>query len=262
MAVVHLIGEDSGHAIVVDRVIRLMLETHAYANDEAWVSDNLEHTLLWGGTRDLSDVVSGLRYSSMVDAKKSAKALSGVGRRISGHFNGEPATPAASAWRKLIVGAYQQGEDEPIALVIVADTDGKPGSLAGLLRAKSVFVEREPDKVIVIVAPHPEIEAWLITAFTPQDKDEAKRLVDLTKKLGLDPTKQPHRLTSDDRSPKRVLRVLLHDDNREKVLSKEEMFEATDRCLPKLTAMASPETVGIPELQKQVVERLYPLLKS
>jgi hypothetical protein len=69
---------------------------------------------------------------------------------------------------------------------------------------------------IVVAAPDPEIEAWIVSGFVPGNEDERARLELVRRDLSFDPTLQSHLLTSHPNDAvtdaKRVLSRLCEDD--------------------------------------------------
>lgn len=107
---------------------------------------------------------------------------------------------------------FAEDDVPPAVVVVVRDMDDSPARLTGF---QQVVAGRDWPFVPVIAAPIPEIEAWMLTVFVPEDEVEAEALGRLRAELGFDPTRKAHALKHgrDDakRNCKRVLAVL-HPD--------------------------------------------------
>ncbi len=128
-----------------------------------------------------------------------------------GHFGGEPAEPFAHMAFNAVLVAREAAKKVAIdALVIIADLDNQPvdrlkGLEQGRVRGQAVL-----DPVPVIVgAPNPNREAWVLVGFEPLDAAERERLDAERKALGFYPNESPEQLVAvDERAPRHTKRVL------------------------------------------------------
>lgn len=162
------------------------------------------------GQREWVDKASGGRLLTWKDIKKLAYE---AGVRSHGHFEGEPASPDATAARRAIEFLLLDIPDLK-AVVLVRDQDNEPERRVGLEQARDADRSGVP---IVLGLAVPERECWVLCGFDPQDDAETSRLEITRQSLGFDPRIRSHELTagSDDRatrSPKRVLRELTVND--------------------------------------------------
>lgn len=131
----------------------------------------------------------------------------------------------------------REGREVPAGVLLVRDTDERSGKPEGRARRTTDYralvdalrgqLETNPSLArlgICLALPHPELEAWILNGFEPQDEQERAQLEALTAELGFDPTTSPERLKPgrvhrpDDgepikRSTKRVLAALIAEDD-------------------------------------------------
>ncbi len=146
-----------------------------------------------------------------------------MGLRLNhGHFGGEPAEPFAHMVFNAVLVARETAKTLAIdALVIVADLDNQPADRLKGLEQGRVRGQAVLDSVPVIVgAPNPNREAWVLVGFDPLDAAEQAKLDAERRTLGFYPNESPERLVAvDERAQnhtKRVLDVLTGgDDERE-----------------------------------------------
>ncbi len=150
----------------------------------------------------------GLGDSAWFDLHHAFKRAREAGLRPYGKFADEPGALDAQMHRSLLL--LFAHEEEPPALVVVGrDVDGEPERERGFQQAVS---DREWPFVVIGALAAPEIEAWLVVAWTPEDDGERTTLALVRQRLGFDPTQAPERLTSkritDKRDAKRALAEL------------------------------------------------------
>ena len=267
MAELAFIAEDNGHALVVDWVIRQTLRSHAAHEGADWILGNLEHLLVWLGSRDLSPECPNVRYTPVVGAVNAGKDLGqavqvgGIRIKTRGHFDGEPASPEAAHWRRVILAALLE---HPDGLVLAKDTDGRRGALKGIGQAVAFVQKRDPELVLVVAAPHPEVEAWLVGGYRAESEEERLRITELAREMSFDPTKRPDRLTAhpnDTRTDaKRTLRVLALGEDRSAVLTVPQLAECCARCLSADSEVSQGKAIGLDALVEQAIGRIYPVL--
>lgn len=88
---------------------------------------------------------------------------------------------------------------------------------------------------MILAVPHQDAEAWFVAGFRPESKEERLRLTECQMILGFDAPVEPHRLTAhpnDARTDaKRVLRILVFDENASRPPALEELQDLCDRTL-------------------------------
>jgi hypothetical protein len=125
--------------------------------------------------------------------------------RAHGHFRGEPGALDATMARKALL-LLTMTREQPDAVILVRDTDGKEERRQGLSQAREA--SSWPFKVVLAVA-HTKRECWVLAGFDPSSKAEKRMLADLRRDLGFDPRSQAENLTAAEpqaqRNAKRVL---------------------------------------------------------
>jgi hypothetical protein len=211
------------------RVLGIVVE----GNDDDWTVTGLtDRVLVDSVPAGRADGERARRFAG-VEAGKAFlawRAVDGVAeaRRVPrrhGHFGGEPGIEdARAAWYALqcFVGC----EEVPAAVLLVRDSDGKPGERRkGLEQARD---DRDwPFQVLIGVA-HTMRECWVLAGFEPGSKEERSTLAELRKELGFHPTIRSDRLDASSetakKSPKRVLSRLTGGD----VEREEQCWTSTD----------------------------------
>ena len=164
--------------------------------------------------------------------------IASAARTPVGSFNGAFAnTPAHELGAVAIKAALARSKVEPqevdeviLGQVLSAGQGQNPARQAamkaGIPQDKTAFgIDQVCSKLrwpfpIVVATPDPEIEAWIVSGFTPRDQDEQARLEHVRRDLSFDPTLQSHLLTSHPNNAaadaKRVLsRLCRYDRERE-----------------------------------------------
>jgi hypothetical protein len=147
--------------------------------------------------RALGDLSHGWRartpfdaYWKVTGAESAARTL---GLPLRGHFGGKRELESAMFRAQLLLWQHAHIHGQRIDVGFLArDTDHKPRKDGALLAKESGAWPF----AVVLVLPHPEIEAWKIAVFEPVTRQDKKRLKDLTRRLGFSPVAEPHRLTS------------------------------------------------------------------
>ncbi|MGK4002750.1 hypothetical protein WMF31_09020 [Sorangium sp. So ce1036] len=107
---------------------------------------------------------------------------------------------------------FAEEDEPPRAVVIARDLDGRPERAEGFAQAAADSKRTWPFEVVVGALAEPEVEAWLVAAWDPEDDSERQRLAALCGELHFDPCAKPERLTSkneaDRKDAKRVLAAL------------------------------------------------------
>jgi len=194
-------AESRGDARLIKALVDRML-----IEEIAWVADTFEACR--GAMDDgLSPCRSfeGIEGSAFLDIHDATEHARNRRLRFHGHFNGEPAASDAQMFRAALV-LFAEEAEPPKAVVIARDVDDDAERRKGFTQADKVT--DWPFKVIGALAT-PEIEAWLVAAWTPEDRAERERHQELNDELHFDPCAHPERLTSKNESdPKDAKRIL------------------------------------------------------
>lgn len=196
------------------RVLRRLVDDLACARG-GWVEAELLAIIRrWVGLEDRGGDPGGAAdeggdtWFPIGDAMREARER---GKRIHGHIDGRPGGPEAPLYRAVLALAQLVERD---AVVIARDLDGHPERRQGFLQIMQSSLK--PGFPVVFAWMEPESEAWIVAGFEPEDARERKALAELHEELGFWPHREPHRLTSSTREPrrdaKRVLRALTGDD--------------------------------------------------
>jgi hypothetical protein len=176
--------EDNGHFFAVSRLVDAALVAQ-----HTWLDGIIEQCRTWRGlTHDRP------WYKYDPDEASDLRPIVFDGRTIkpNGHIAGVPLKPEAGMWRRVLLLFCHQ-EPRPDIVVLVRDLDGYPRRREGMEQVVSGL--QWPFKIAIATA-QPEIEAWAVSGFVPEDAAEHKLLKDLRAKLSFDPTTQSERLTS------------------------------------------------------------------
>ncbi len=179
-----LVAEDHGHVIAATTLVDATALAHV-----DWLDGVLEDSRSWTG---LKPEETWYKYNP-ADAR-DIRSFKINGRRFDPHgkINGEALKPEAGMWRAALM-QLANSHPRPDLVVLVRDMDGYDTRREGMEQVRSGFEWPFP---ILIATPRPEVEAWHVAGFVPQDLDEQQRLNDLQHKLSFNPVTQSHRLTS------------------------------------------------------------------
>lgn len=137
-------------------------------------------------------------------------SIGGQRPRLHGFVGGKPGGGEAFMIHGCLLLAQHAASAD--AAVIVRDVDDEPARADALerLRADPKLTPRLP---VVLASPMPEIEAWILVGFSPQNDEESVRLKTLRAQLSFDPTREPYRLSfrgkPAERDPKRIEAALV-----------------------------------------------------
>lgn len=233
--------EDHGHFAATTRLAdRVLAEAHP------WCRDILDSLRRWGTGPDEHP------WHALTRAYTAARARN---LKIWGHFDGEPGRSDASMVRaQLLTFQADRADGAQIDAVLLArDIDADPERALGFSQ-----VQRMPWPFPVIVALcRPEVEAWFVAGFDPEDAAEHKRLNEERQQLGFSPPREPHRLNSkhdsDPKDAKAVLARLCGDDP-----------DRRTRCLEAPIAVLRERgtTCGLADFLTAVHTDLAPVLAS
>jgi hypothetical protein len=161
--------------------------------------------LTWRGLDDGREFLQWSRILRIMQERR-------IGRRY-GHFEGEiSGEPYAHQARNALTLCHEIGM--PLAVILVCDEDSQPERIEGLNQAREDHKKfYEPDYPIVVGVANPCREAWVLCGFEARDSEKQK-LLDKTRELTFDPTRDSHKLTTADtvRNAKRVLESLIGSD--------------------------------------------------
>ncbi len=218
-----------------------------------WLREFVEHSLEAARTWITHDHNAPFMRWKHVDTIATSLGV----RSKLGHFSGQPKARDALAVRKAlaIVHALRKQNDQIQAAVLVRDIDNAPERSDGFAQAIEEAKVRDPNMGIVIGLPDPEMEAWLLAGFDPENAEEETRLSAAKKALGKDPRAEAHELRAshdhDERSVKRVLKQLTNEDN--------ERREACYRQTPLATLRSRGDRSGLKSFLDQIPPNLVPL---
>lgn len=207
--------EDHGHFRVTSALI-----DGACRTEHPWLDGVLDSVRAWQ-----AEPGSERRYLKIsADASRwpaPVVHLDGVPPiRLRGLIAGKPLLPDAAMWRSVLVTLVAQ-RPRPSAVVLVRDLDHDRNTnrRAGMEQVRD-GIPWPPDVPIVLATPEPEIEAWIVSGFEPEDAAERALLAELRSALSFDPTTESHRLTSHPNTAptdaKRVLAKLVDRDGEER----------------------------------------------
>lgn len=262
-----VICEDQAHralaTFLADRVLRQAAEQRS----ADWIDDETLPSLRrYCGRYDTEDTPEHLRFYSLAQAHRDVedlgKHLNINGKRIKlrGHIDGEPLKPEASFWRRVLL-LFVGLEPRPDALIIVHDTDGDLGRIGALERARRLVPGGVP---LIVATPHRDAEGWFVAGFVPQTEVERARLRDRKAALGFSPPDEPHRLTAHPNhaltDAKRVLRILVFDDNTSRPPTLAELPDLCERTLSDLARLEQRKECQIAAFIQELRTILVPLL--
>jgi hypothetical protein len=198
--VVGLACEDNGHFTTVTTLVDAAL-----VSAHGWLDGVVAACRSWRGVHPGEQ---WYKYDS--DDAFDVSPIVIDGQRIAprGYVRGERLKPEASMWRKVLL-SFCHAKPRPEVVILARDLDGNSDRRAGLVQVRDGLLW--PFK-IVFAGPQPEVEAWLVSGFEPQNENERRRATAVRNDLSFDPTTESHRLTShpnDARTDaKRVLELL------------------------------------------------------
>ena len=157
----------------------------------------------WVG--DLGEVF--LRLGSAGERAKKA------GLPVIARVFGEGRSPDEQLMRAVLLLFQHRLLQEPgqtlDAVVVVRDTDGDTGRREGFKRALA-SVSLPFHGRCLQAAPDPKIEAWILLGFRVEHAAEQEALDEQRRRLGVDPTIEPHRINASTHGSKRDIKVILH----------------------------------------------------
>ena len=248
-----IVAEDQlGYRLIRDLADRVIAE-----RGPSWLQDLWSDEATRESQRTWSGFEHGTRWSSRGDIVRLASSLS-----VRVHGRGMKAEAAMARKAVLITAELPTrcvGAPAADALFLVHDTDGDE-RVRDRLRDGAGRGERRAFAVL-IAAPAPESEAWVVAGAAPQT-DQEKELHDAERqRLGFDPVRHPDQLTSgrsdDKRDAKKVCRNLRGDHG--------EYYERWERCwteTPLDTLEHNAERAGLRAYTEEVETQILPLLRS
>jgi hypothetical protein len=177
MQVLGLVGEDEGHYEVATRLVDDAIRS---------VANNIDGLRCWQGR---APDERWYKYRPEDAERLPRKLPDGRPIRRHGKLGGEP---EIRMWRDVLY-LLAVAQPRPALVVLCRDMDAAPTRFLGMDAAR--LRDSWPFEV-VIAAPDPEIEGWIVAGFQARSDDERRLLAELRKELSFDPTTQSHRLTS------------------------------------------------------------------
>jgi hypothetical protein len=204
MTLIGFVGEDENHFRVATALI-----DDALVSGIDWLRDILDSCRAWRG---LHRGERWYKYAPEDAHDLRPLTIDGVTIKLQGRIAGKPLKPEAGMWRKVLL-LFCHASPRPDLVVLARDLDGYPGRREGI---EQVCHDLPWPFPIVVAAPEPEIESWIVSGFVPTNEDEHARLDQACRELSFDPTRHSHRLTSHPNDAatdaKRVLSRLCRGD--------------------------------------------------
>lgn len=224
-----------------DRIARHVADLRMQQID--WVADSgLEHVREWTAFEDQP----WLAIRRVRDLFR--ECYRGSFFRVLGRFGGEQGAEDTASMRKLFL--VVQKTAAPDMLIVARDVDGRDRR-EGFEKARR---SGEWSFAIVGALAQPEVEAWLICAWSANDERQRACLAELCQELGFDPVAESHRLTSTSLSHKDAKNILRRLDAVGP--GTESVFNASD--LPTLRQRG--EQNGLASYLRELDEKVAPRL--
>jgi hypothetical protein len=110
----------------------------------------------------------------------------------------------ALAYKAAKLALERSAEGTPVdALFVVHDSDGDEATESNMRRGAREATAASPELVVVVATPHPEVEAWVVAGIVAETDEEEASHDSERQRLGFDPVREPHRLSSGKRTGKR-----------------------------------------------------------
>ncbi|MCC6558193.1 MAG: hypothetical protein IT372_35045 [Polyangiaceae bacterium] len=240
-----VVAEDrQAFELATDLCDRIIAERSSWLRDHWGEEASRRHHRIWTGLEP-----SDRSWSSRSDVKRLAQQCSVRIQGLGVKAEGALARKALEVARRLRPGAA--------ALFIVHDTDGDLETAARMREGAGAAAAVSPR--VVIAAPHPEAEAWLMAGIVPETPEEREALGAERERLGFDPTANPGALSSGraegKRDAKRICEAILG--------AREDSAERWERCwkeTPLEILERNGEGAGLREYTREVEELILPLL--
>lgn len=219
------------------------LADRIFCDAVAWITEDLlDAYRRWRG---LDDTLPYLLWKQVGTLARKA------GFRVHGHFDGAPGQPDAHAARRAL-WLVKMSKGPLDGVFLIRDDDRQTARRQGLEQARKETSLACP---VVIGLAHLKRECWVLAGFEPSTADERARLSEMSKALSIDPRIEPERLTAkgndEERSAKRVLRVLTNGDPEREA----DCWQAASLALLLMRGQAT----GLAEYLEDVRSRLAPL---
>jgi hypothetical protein len=243
MTLIGFAGEDEDHFRIVTTLV-----DDALVSRIDWLRGILDSCRTWAG---LHAGKPWYKYAPEDAYDVRPFVIEGMTIKPQGWIAGEPLKREAGMWRRILL-LFCHADPRPDLVVLVRDLDGCPERRAGIEQVRNGFSWPFP---IVVAAPEPEIEGWIVSGFVAATAGEQKRLDRARRELSFDPTIDSHRLTSHPNAArtdaKYVLSRLCLDDR-----------EREQRCLERALLHQRGEHNGAREFLEHVHERILPVFGS
>ncbi|HRI63068.1 MAG TPA: hypothetical protein PK156_02490 [Polyangium sp.] len=226
--------EDKGHYTAVTKVVDEHVTEHV-----DWVVDILDHCRKWQGRHEDEPYYKYHKGDYR-------------GPKLHGWIKGKRKVHDADQWRETLL-LFVQANPRPDIVVLVRDVDRDECRLEGIQQARE---SSEWPFQIVYAAAHPEVEAWRISGFVPQNEREERLLEALTKELKFDPIKQQDKLTSKPNDAPTDTKIILA-----RLCGKNE--ERSDRCLDDRSLLRERgQANGFAAFLDQVEKHILPIFQN
>lgn len=232
--------EDQAHRWLVTSLADRVILDEATRASADWIEPaSLDWYRTYGGRGDTGHLPEHRRFYPLSQASRDAVELriGGKAVRTHGHILGKPLRPEAGFWRKVFL-LFAAETEPPDVLIVAHDTDGDLDRIDDMEQARAVLSSLPSPFPILLATPHQDAEAWFVAGFVPESDGERRRLQERTHELGFPPHDNPERLTAhpnDARTDaKRVLRILVFDDDASRSPSLDELPELCARTLTNL----------------------------
>jgi hypothetical protein len=239
MTRIGLVGEDANHF----RVATALIDSALVASI-GWVRDVLDSCRAWRG---LHGEERWYKYDPDDAHDLRPVTIDGVTIKPQGRIAGEPLKPEAGMWRKVLLLFCHQ-DPRPDIVVVARDLDGYSDRRDGIEQVCQLLWPFP----IVVAAPEPEIEGWIVSGFVPRNEAEQARLEQASRELSFDPTLHSHRLTSHPNDAptdsKRVLSRLCEGDR-----------DREDACLQRDVLYSRGTLSGARAFLDEVNQRVLPV---
>lgn len=154
----------------------------AYASSRVpdWVRDDLDTFRQWMGANDESE-----KFTPWGKLKETAASQGSI--RKHGYRRERFGSASIEVEKAIGLAAYRR--PPPDGLLLIRDADKTDRLDRRKEYEKAIQEARNKDIGIAICfgIPHPELEAWLLNGFEPQNEEEQARLTKQKKTLGCDP---------------------------------------------------------------------------
>jgi hypothetical protein len=227
--------EDEAHHALATALTDNIVLDQSRVEGATWIADSLAYLRVYCGLAGQEDFYRLSNLKKDAASFRDQVTINGRVVKLRGHVDGRPLEPEAGMWRRCLI-LFATQRPIPDVLVVLHDTDGDRDRLKGLDQA--LHIAEGFGYHVIVGAPHQDAEGWFVAGFVPQNDHEKGRLAAIKSELGFDPSEEPHRLTAHPNEArtdaKRVLRVLVFDEDRSRPPSAGELPDLCVRTLSNL----------------------------